>query len=186
MVESFVMYKSYIDAARKFPKEKQLNFYDWIIDFAIYGIEPDFSSEPPELQFALDVVFGQIKTSVSASISRYEACVVNGKKGGRPKKENNLNNQTKNQSKNQTGNQRQNQTQNLNKNYNYNNNSLSVSEGGGLITSPPPHKGCERFQVKGKWYEEYIADDGEKRVRPIESFSPPPKGTLEYDRWRNQ
>jgi hypothetical protein len=93
------------------------------------------------MQFALDVVFGQIKTSITASIKRYEACVENGKKGGRPKTTNNLKNQTKNQTKNQsnnqsgnqTDNQRQNQRHNLNKNYNLNDNSYnSVSEVGPL------------------------------------------------------
>lgn len=144
MADSFVMYKSYIEAARKFPKDKQLAFYDWIIDYAIHDIEPDFSAEPPEMQFALDVVFGQIKTSITASIKRYEACVENGKKGGRPKTINNLKNQTKNQSnnqsENQTDNQRQNQRDNLNKNDNVNDNSYSVSEVGGLTAPPPPRK----------------------------------------------
>jgi hypothetical protein len=131
VADSFVMYKSYIEAARKFPKDKQLAFYDWIIDYAIYDVEPDFSAEPPEMQFALDVVFGQIKTSITASIKRYEACVENGKKGGRPKGTKNLKNQTENQSKNQCGNQTQNQRHNLNKNYNLNDNSYySVSEVG--------------------------------------------------------
>jgi hypothetical protein len=133
VADSFVMYKSYIEAARKFPKDKQLAFYDWIIDYAIYDVEPDFSAEPPEMQFALDVVFGQIKTSITASIKRYEACVENGKKGGRPKGTKNLKNQTENQSKNQCGNQTQNQRHNLNKNYNLNDNSYySVSEVGPL------------------------------------------------------
>ena len=141
MADSFVMYKSYIEAARKFPKDKQLAFYDWIIDYAINDIEPDFSAEPPEMQFALDVVFGQIKTSITASIKRYEACVENGKKGGRPKTINDLKNQTKNQSNNQSGNQtdnqRRNQRDNLNKNDNVNDNSYSVSEVG-VPNGPTP------------------------------------------------
>ena len=168
MADSFVMYKSYVEAARKFPKDKQLSFYDWIIDYAIYGKEPDFSSEPPEMQFALDVVFGQIKASISASLSRYEACVENGKKGGRPKGTKNLKNQTENQSKNQCGNQTQNQRHNLNKNYNLNVNSLSVSEEGAKAPPPPRRdEDVKPFKTGGKNYEEYTAPDGERRVRQI-------------------
>ena len=142
MAESFVMYKSYIEAARKFPKDKQLAFYDWIIDYAIYDVEPDFSAEPPEMQFALDVVFGQIKASVSASISRYEACIENGKKGGNPNfKKGRPNPYYK--SKNSSTLTSDNITQitngdNLNKNDNVNDNSYNSVSEVGVPNGPTP------------------------------------------------
>lgn len=171
MADSFVMYKSYVETARKFPKDKQLNFYDWIIDYAIYGKEPDFSSESPEMQFALDVAFGQIKASVSASLSRYEACIENGKKGGAPKGNQNAKKQPK-QPKKQPDNQPKEQPKNnLNKNYNYNfnDNSLSATEEGAKAPPPPRRdENVKPFEMGGKRYEEYTATDGERRVRQID------------------
>ena len=145
MADSFVIYRSYIETARKLPADKQLSFYNWLIDFALDDIEPDFSAEPPEMQFALDVVFGQIKASVSASISRYEACIENGKKGGNPNFKKGRPNpyyKSKNFSTLTSDNITQitngdNQRDNLNKNDNVNDNSYSVSEVG-VPNGPTP------------------------------------------------
>jgi hypothetical protein len=137
MADSFVMYKSYIEAARKLPKDKQLDFYNWLIDFALDGKDPDFSQETPEMRFALDLVFGQIKESITASIKRYEACVENGKKGGAPRGNQNAKKQPK-QPKKQPDNQPKKQPKNnLNKNDNVNDNSYSVSEVG-VPNGPTP------------------------------------------------
>lgn len=137
MADSFVIYRSYVESARKLPEDKQLDFYNWLIDFALDDIEPDFSAESPEMRFALDLVFGQIKESVSASIKRYEACVENGKKGGAPRGNQNAKKQPKKQPDNQPKKQPKN---NLNKNDNVNDNSYSVSEEGALSAPPPPRK----------------------------------------------
>lgn len=141
MADSFVIYRSYVESARKLPKDKQLDFYNWLIDFALDDIEPDFSAETPEMQFALDLVFGQIKESVTASIKRYEACVENGKKGGAPRGNQNAKKQPKKQPDNQPKKQPKN---NLNKNDNVNDNSYSVSEVG-VPNGPTPstHDGKE-------------------------------------------
>lgn len=148
MPDSFVLYRSYIETARKFPKDKQLAFYDWIIDFALDGTEPDFSQESPEMQFALDLVFGQIKVSLSASMSRYEACIANGKKGGAPRGNQNAKKQPK-QPKKQPDEQPKN---NLNKNDNVNDNSYySVSEVGGLTAPPPPREKKRSEESDGGW-----------------------------------
>ena len=138
MADSFVMYRSYIETARKLPADKQLAFYNWLIDFALDGSEPDFSEESPEMCFALDLVFGQIKESVSASIKRYETCVENGKRGGAPRGNQNAKKNNPKQPEKQPRKQPEN---NLNKNYNLNVNSYSVSEAGGLKAPPPPHTG---------------------------------------------
>ena len=133
MADSFVIYRSYIETARKLPVDKQLSFYNWLIDFALDDIEPDFSAESPEMQFALDLVFGQIKESVSASLKRYEVCVENGKKGGAPRENKNAKKQPK-QPEKQPEKQPKN---NLNKNDNVNDNSYSVSEVG-VPNGPTP------------------------------------------------
>ena len=136
------MYKSYIETARKLPKDKQLAFYDWIIDFALHDIEPNFSNESADLQFALDLVFGQIKESVSASIRRYKTSVENGKKGGNPNfKKGRPNPYYKKKDFNAL--KGENITQdnlNYNDNVNDNYNSLGVSEEGDLPSPPPPRK----------------------------------------------
>lgn len=152
VADSFVIYRSYIETARKFPKDKQLAFYDWLIDFAMYDIEPDFSAESPEMQFALDVVFGQIKASVSASISRYEACVENGRKGGAPKgnqnaKKNNLKQPDKQPKRQPKNNLNKNDNDNVNDNYN----SLGVSEEGDLPSPPPPRTEKKKKELPKGW-----------------------------------
>jgi hypothetical protein len=142
MADSFVMYRSYIEAARKLPVDKQLSFYNWLIDFALDDIEPDFSAESPEMRFALDLAFGQIKESVSASIKRYKSSVENGKKGGNPNFKKGQPNPYYKKKDFSTVNS-DNITQdnlNYNDNVNGNYNSLSVSEVGGLTAPPPPRK----------------------------------------------
>jgi hypothetical protein len=143
MADSFVIYRSYIETARKLPADKQLSFYNWLIDFALDGTEPDFSEESPEMRFALDLVFGQIKESVSASIKRYETCVENGKRGGAPRgnqnaKKNNPK-QPEKQPKKQPDNQPEKQPKNnLNKNDNVNDNSYYSASEGGVPNGPTP------------------------------------------------
>ena len=140
MADSFVMHKSYIEAARKLPKDKQLDFYNWLIDFALDDIEPDFSTETPEMQFALDLVFGQIKESVTASIKRYKSSVENGRKGGNPNFKKGHPNPYYKKKDFSTVNSDNITQDNLNKNDNVNDNSYSVSEVGGLTAPPPPRK----------------------------------------------
>ena len=134
MADSFVIYRSYIETARKLPADKQLAFYNWLIDFALDGSEPDFSEESPEMCFALDLVFGQIKESVTASIKRYETCVENGKRGGAPRGNQNAKKNNPKQPEKQPRKQPEN---NLNKNDNVNDNSYSVSEVG-VPNGPTP------------------------------------------------
>jgi hypothetical protein len=140
MADSFVIYRSYIESARKLPKDKQLDFYNWLIDFALDDVEPDFSAETPEMQFALDLVFGQIKESVSASIKRYKSSVENGRKGGNPNFKKGQPNPYYKKKDFSTVNSDNITQDNLNKNDNVNDNSYSVSEVGGLTAPPPPRK----------------------------------------------
>ena len=137
MADSFVMYRSYIETARKLPVDKQLSFYNWLIDFALDDVEPDFSAESPEMQFALDLVFGQIKESITASIKRYKSSVENGKKGGNPNFKKGQPNPYYKKKDFSTVNSDNITQDNLNKNDNVNDNSYSVSEVG-VPNGPTP------------------------------------------------
>ena len=158
--QGFVFYKSYAETARLLPADQQLTLYNAIIDFALDETEP-------QLEFPLNIAFTQIKANLKSCVSRYDACVKNGKKGGNP----NFGKGRTNPYYKEKKITKDNQADNLNKNDN-DNSYLSVSEGGGSKPSPPPRKKktCteEQFQMDGEWYEYYIADDGERRVRKID------------------
>lgn len=82
MRDSFVMYESYIDALRALPPEHFKIAMLAIADYALYGKMPD---EP----FLLAMV-GMVKYQVDKNNAKYDASVENGKKGGRPKTQQNL------------------------------------------------------------------------------------------------
>lgn len=148
-----MMYKSYIETARKMPEDKQLAFYNWLIDFALDDIEPDFSAESPEMQFALDLVFGQIKESISASIRRYKSSVENGRKGGNPNfKKGQPNPYYKKKDFNALKGEKITQDNlNYNDNVNDNYNSLGVSEEGDLPSPPPPRTEKKKKELPKGW-----------------------------------
>lgn len=79
MRESFIFYASYYDAISELPPEEQGQIYKAIID---YGIA---KKAPSSLTPAGRMCFKLIKPTVDAALSRYDANVENGKKGGRPK-----------------------------------------------------------------------------------------------------
>ena len=82
--ETFVMYKSYIDAVNKLPEDKdKLELLLGICNYSMTGVEPIFNS------FIAEAIFIAIKPSISNAKSRYQASVDNGKKGGAPKGNNN-------------------------------------------------------------------------------------------------
>lgn len=78
--ETFVMYKSYIDATDKIKNnDDKLEFLLGVCRYSLTGIEPTFESE------IADIVFTAIKPSIDGASKRYTASVENGKKGGAPK-----------------------------------------------------------------------------------------------------
>lgn len=89
MKESVVFYKSFYDAIKTIPQEYQLELYNAIFMYAFEGVEPT------ELSPVANVVFTLAKPNIDSAQKRYAASVENGKKGGRPKK----NNQTETQEK---------------------------------------------------------------------------------------
>ena len=76
--DSFLVYRSFIEAANTLPKSRRWDALEAIADYAMDGIEPDMN----KLGVA-GSVFLVAKPLVEKNNQRYE----NGKKGGRPKKD---------------------------------------------------------------------------------------------------
>lgn len=159
--DAFVCYRSYIEAIELLPENKRWAFFEKIVAYALDGVEPDLVDNDTKLAFTL------MKANLDSCDKRYKTSIENGKKGGRPRKEYAETEPKKNLNKNLKK-----PNQNPNDNVNVNVTLSSVSEGGGLTTSPPPRNGEtsgeEQFQMGGEWYEYYIAEDGERRVRKID------------------
>ena len=75
---SFVFYESFQKTLEELPDDKALVFYRAICLYGLYGIMPDFTG----LEKA---VWIQMQYSIDVAKTRYNNCVENGKKGGRPK-----------------------------------------------------------------------------------------------------
>lgn len=113
--QSFVFMRSFYDAIELLPEEEQLAAYKAVVKYGLNNEVVDSSN-------MAQVVLMVAKPVIDSSHARYNQCVENGKKGGRPKK-----NQSENQRDNQRENQRDNRTetepkpnQNLNDNVNVN------------------------------------------------------------------
>ena len=78
--ESFVFYRGFREAINALPQEYQLKTLQYLMDYAFDGIEPEENGVEKAL-------FLSFKPQIDAAQKRYEAVVVNGQKGGRPKKE---------------------------------------------------------------------------------------------------
>lgn len=81
MKDSFVFYASFYEAISNLPGETRLEVYEAICKYALQG-------ELPELSPIAKAMFTVMRPVMDAASARYEASVANGKKGGRPKKEN--------------------------------------------------------------------------------------------------
>ena len=77
--ESFVFYRSFYEAIKIIPEENQLILYRAIFEYVFENKEPDITG----LELALFITF---KTQIDIATKNYNSCVENGKKGGRPKK----------------------------------------------------------------------------------------------------
>ncbi len=88
--DSFLLYRSFIEAANSLDGERFKVFINALMNFALDGVVPD-NLEPGEM-----ALFTIAKPSMTAAKNRYIAAVENGKKGGRPPTSKN---QNKNQSK---------------------------------------------------------------------------------------
>ena len=76
----FVFQRSYYEALRGLDDASRLAVLDAITDYAFTGKEPENLQPLPLACFTL------IRPTIDSSLTRYAACVANGKRGGRPKK----------------------------------------------------------------------------------------------------
>jgi hypothetical protein len=74
MREGFVFYRSFQDSISEMPEEYQLQIYKAIVNYGLNGDEPNFNG-------VAKAIFFLIKPQIDANNKKYE----NGKKGGRPK-----------------------------------------------------------------------------------------------------
>lgn len=81
-MEAIIFYKSFFDGIEDLEEKQQLNLYRAIMYFA-------FKNEEIELNGIEKTIFKLIKPQLEASINNFN----NGKKGGRPKKNININSQ---------------------------------------------------------------------------------------------
>ena len=88
-----VILPSFYEAIKVLPDEERLEVYDAIARYGLYREEPELS--PVAKSF-----FVLMRPVIDAGQNRYRAAQENGKKGGRPRK-----NQSENQTRNQRGNQ---------------------------------------------------------------------------------
>ena len=118
----FVFQRSYYEALRGLDDASRLAVLDAITDYAFTGKEPENLQPLPLACFTL------IRPTIDSSLSRYAACVANGKRGGRPKKP------KENQAENQSKTKMVKPKQNLNKDKNKDMDTLPLT-GGKVIQS---------------------------------------------------
>lgn len=166
-INSFLCYRSYIDAVKVLPIDKRWDFFEKVCSYSLDGTAPEFSEDIEKAMFKL------MKANLDSCGKRYIANVENGKKGGRPAKKNDEKNPTKKPTETQGLNPQKPKVkthENLNKddNDNVNDNYHPTTEEGALSAPPPSGtKNEERFEMCGKLYEYYIAENGERRARPV-------------------
>jgi len=126
MRDSTIFYRSFYDSIKLLPKRYQLAFYDALFDYMFDDVEPS------KLVGGAAALFKALKPQIDVNNQRYE----NGKKGGRPRK-----NQTETKPKpndNQTYNQTETKTKpNVNDNVNVNVNGNGNGSGCEPDTSSP-------------------------------------------------
>lgn len=80
MRDSFVFFKSFYESIKNLEDKYQLELYNAICEYSLYG------TEPVGLSPIATALFTLMKPNIDNSTRRYDANVSNGKKGGRPKK----------------------------------------------------------------------------------------------------
>lgn len=83
MKDSFIFYRSFYESIKNLDKDTQLEVYNAICEYSLNEIEVELSP-------IANAIFTLIKPNVDNAAKRYTASVENGKKGGRPRKSQNL------------------------------------------------------------------------------------------------
>ena len=77
-----LIYSSFYEAMQVLPDKERLQLYDGICSYSLYGTVPKLRSPLTVSLFKL------MRPNIDSAARRYQTAVRNGKKGGRPKKEN--------------------------------------------------------------------------------------------------
>lgn len=110
---SFVFYRSYLTAAARMTDDQRIKFFDALI---AYGLDKTPITETGDV--VIDIAFDFVVPLLDANHKNYE----NGKKGGRPKKENPTKTQTKPNNNHHKTHSKGNDNVNVNVNDNVNDN----------------------------------------------------------------
>lgn len=78
VVKYMAFYPSYYETINLLPAEKRLSAYEIFLDYGLYGIAPDDS-----IDYELKLIFSMAKATIDSN----KRNIINGSKGGRPKKE---------------------------------------------------------------------------------------------------
>ncbi|MCM1221587.1 MAG: helix-turn-helix domain-containing protein [Lachnospiraceae bacterium] len=73
----FQFYGTFKENIKMLPKEEQLDFYDKLTDYGLYGTEPEFGNP------YLAIIFNQMKFAIDNQKTKSGANAENGKRGGR-------------------------------------------------------------------------------------------------------
>ena len=154
--DSFVFYRSFYESIKNLDKEIQLEIYNAICNYSL-------NDEQMELSPIANAIFTLIKPNIDSATKRYNASVENGKKGGRPKKKENLEKPSQNLNETQ-----QKPDENLNEDVDDNvdvdvNVNVDGDEDNIDISSPPPKKEDEilkeEFEKLWKMYPKKVGKD---------------------------
>lgn len=83
MKDSFVFYRSFYESIKNLDKDIQIEIYNAICEYSLNDVQVELSP-------IATAIFTLIKPNIDNATKRYNASVENGKKGGRPKKNENL------------------------------------------------------------------------------------------------
>lgn len=89
MKDSFIFYRSFYESIKNLDKDIQIEIYNAICEYSL-------NDKQLELSPIANAIFTLIKPNIDNATKRYNASVENGKKGGRPKKNENLEKPNKN------------------------------------------------------------------------------------------
>ena len=84
----FIFLQTFNEAIKDLEPQDRCIMYESIINYGLYGIEPELSKG------YLKSIWKLISSTIDVTSKKYDASVENGKKGGRPKKPNNNPNET--------------------------------------------------------------------------------------------
>ena len=141
MPDGVVFLPSFHDAIKDLPDEERLGAYDAVIRYGLYG-------EVVEMTPHIKSLFVLMKPIIDSSQNRYRAAKENGRKGGRPPK-----NQTDNQTDNQDREKDMNYDSEKEKGYDYarekEKEEESLRGGGRTVYKPPTEDAFEKMREQG-------------------------------------